>query len=245
MARILDDGEIPVDVKFEEAVDGEPTFRRARPKRSPASERRSSPSPTLLRTQPPDPEKSGGFFLPDAFTNPEHIRYALKTTAAAMFCYVLYSLLDWPGIHTILITCYIVSLGTAAETIEKLTFRILGCLIGAASGIATIVYLIPYITSIGDLMASYFSAHSCRHGSRSEAHDCLCGVPIAFAFFFASSRARDLLRHGDGQGPSIGILLGNIVVYIFCSISNCPASIGQRVDRVTFAALLRTSGGAC
>ena len=30
---------------------------------------------------------AGGFFLPDAFTNPAHVQYALKTTAAAMFCY--------------------------------------------------------------------------------------------------------------------------------------------------------------
>ena len=41
-----------------------------------------------------------------------------------MFCYLVYSLLDWPGIHTCLITVYIVSLGTTAETIEKLTLRI-------------------------------------------------------------------------------------------------------------------------
>ena len=47
-------------------------------------------------------------FLPDAGTNPEHIAYALKTTGAAMFCYLLYTLLDWPGIHTCVITCYIV-----------------------------------------------------------------------------------------------------------------------------------------
>ncbi len=63
-----------------------------------------------------------------------HVHYALKTTAAAMFCYLLYSLLDWPGIHTCFITCYIVSLGTTAETVEKLTLRILGCLVGAAAG---------------------------------------------------------------------------------------------------------------
>src|SRR5580704_2449959 len=76
-------------------------------------------------------KEGGGFFVADAFTNPDYIRYALKTTAAAMFCYFLYSLLDWSGIHTAFITCYIVSLGTTAETVEKLTLRILGCLVGA------------------------------------------------------------------------------------------------------------------
>ena len=33
-----------------------------------------------------------GFFDADALTNPDHVRYALKTTAAAMFCYLLSAL---------------------------------------------------------------------------------------------------------------------------------------------------------
>src|ERR1700730_7471216 len=108
--------------------------------------------------QPHGPtKKCVGFFLPDAFTNPEHVRYALKTSAAAIFCYFLYSLLDWPGIHTCLITCYIVSLGTTAETVEKLTLRILGCLVGAAAGYGTMIFLIPYLTSITALMIVVFA----------------------------------------------------------------------------------------
>jgi multidrug resistance protein MdtO len=102
------------------------------------------------------PKESSGFFLADAFSNPDHVHYALKTTAAAMFCYLLYSLLDWPGIHTCFITVYIVSLSTTAETVEKLTLRILGCLVGAAAGTAAIVFLVPSLTSIGHLMAVVF-----------------------------------------------------------------------------------------
>src|SRR5208337_3790471 len=101
----------------------------------------------------PKPKEAGGFFLPDAFTNPAYVHYALKTTAAAMFCYFVYQLLDWPGIHTCFITVYIVSLGTTAETMEKLTLRIVGCLLGAGTGVAAIIFLMPNITSIGGLMA--------------------------------------------------------------------------------------------
>ncbi|MCP5433816.1 MAG: FUSC family protein, partial [Alphaproteobacteria bacterium] len=64
--------------------------------------------PTEERAPSVPAEPKSGFFEADAFTNPDHVRYALKTTAAAMSCYVLYSLLDWPGIHTCFITCYIV-----------------------------------------------------------------------------------------------------------------------------------------
>src|SRR3984893_7516901 len=167
--------------------------------------------------QPHGPtKKCVGFFLPDAFTNPEHVRYALKTSAAAIFCYFLYSLLDWPGIHTCLITCYIVSLGTTAETVEKLTLRILGCLVGAAAGIAAIVYLIPHVTSIGALMIVVFlgalvSAWIAAGSPRIS----YAGFQMAFTFFLCVIQ---------GSGPSfdlttardrvIGILLGNIVVYV-------------------------------
>jgi multidrug resistance protein MdtO len=148
MAHILENGGYPIDIEFEDPADGEPSL----PPRAAAVLASVREALMAFAEAAPDAQphglakKSGGFFLPDAFTNPEHVRYALKTTAAAMFCYVLYSLLDWPGIHTCLITIYIVSLGTTAETVEKLTLRIMGCLLGAAAGIAAIVYLIPSIT---------------------------------------------------------------------------------------------------
>ena len=245
MAHILEDGRYPIDIEFEDAADGEPSL----PPR--AAEVLASIREALIAfaevapdTQPHGPaKKSGGFFLPDAFTNPEHVRYALKTTAAAMFCYVLYSLLDWPKIHTCLITVYIVSLGTTAETVEKLTLRILGCLVGAAAGIAAIVYLIPSITSIGGLMVVVFLASLVSAwvaaGSPRIAY---AGFQIAFAFFLCVIQ---------GAGPSfdlttardrvIGILLGNIVVYVlFANI--WPVSVGKRIDPA-MAALLRCLGG--
>ena len=154
--------------------------------------------------------------MSDLLTNPEYVRHALKTTGAAMFCYALYSLLDWRGIHTCFITCYIVSLGTSAETIEKFVLRIAGCLIGAAAGLAAIVYVIPSLTSIGALLAVVFLvALASAWVAAGSARISYAGFQIAFAFFLCviqgPSPAFDLTIARD---RIVGILLGNLVVYL-------------------------------
>ena len=183
--------------------------------------------------------KKTGFFLPDAFINPDYTRQALKTTAAAMICYLLFQLLDWPGIHTALITCYIVSLGTTAETVEKLGLRIAGCLIGAIAGVTTMVFVLPNVTSIGGLMIivflGAFPAAWIAVGSPRIAY---AGYQIVFAFLLSvvqgSSPDFDLTIARDRV---IGILLGNVVTYlIFANV--WPVSISDRMDRLS-AGLLR------
>lgn len=183
--------------------------------------------------------KKADFFVPDAFENPEHLRYALKTTAAAMFCYFLYVLLDWPGIHTCLITCYIVALGTTAETIEKLGLRILGCLAGAAAGIAAIVWVIPAIDSIWALLLVVFAGALCggwvAAGSPRIAY---AGFQFAFAFFLCviqgTGPAFDLTIARDRV---IGILIGNAVMYLVFT-RFWPVSVAHRIEQ-SFVSLLK------
>jgi multidrug resistance protein MdtO len=194
-------------------------------------------------------KKRGGLLLPDAFSNPAYVQHALKTTAAAMFCYILYSLLDWPTIHTCLITCYIVALGPAAETVEKLSLRILGCVIGAAAGIAAIVFLVPELTSIGGLIIAVFLASlAAAWVAAGDARITYAGFQIAFAYFLCVIQ---------GSGPSfdmvtardrvIGILLGNVVVYVIFT-NFWPVSVVNRIGP-EITALLRkfrtmlTAGG--
>ena len=185
------------------------------------------------------PNEPGGFFAADAFSNPDHVHYALKTTAAAMFCYLLYSLLDWPGIHTCFITCYIVSLGTTAETVEKLGLRILGCLVGAAAGYGAIILLLPDLTSIGALMAVVFlGALGAGYVAAGSARISYAGFQIAFAFFLCvvqgSGPAFDLTIARDRV---IGILIGNLVVYLLFT-NLWPVSVTKRIDPA-IASLLR------
>jgi multidrug resistance protein MdtO len=242
IADILNEGGYPTEITlYDEGIELLPSEAALVPEIKEALARfTQSPLPDL---PPAEPAKAKpGFFLPDAFTNPQHVHYALKTTAAAMICYIVYSLLDWPGIHTSLITCYIVSQGTAAETVEKLTLRILGCLIGAAAGIAAIVFLIPDITSIGGLMAVVFvAAFASAWVAGGSPRISYAGFQIAFAFFLCAMQgAAPAFDMTIARDRVIGILFGNLVVFlIFTNV--WPVTVTGRID-AAMASLLRKLG---
>ncbi|RKU04954.1 fusaric acid resistance protein [Burkholderia sp. Nafp2/4-1b] len=238
MAGILERGGYPVDVTLAlpPAETLPPLARVVAADLHTAITRFAEPAAPGVPAAPPAPR--GGFFLPDARTNPDHIRYALKTTVAAMFCYLLYSQLDWSGIHTCFITCYMVSLGSTAETVEKLTLRIAGCIAGALIGTAALVFVVPALSSIGELMALVFvGAWLSAWVAFGSPRIAYAGFQVAFAFFLCTIQGAgpgfDLTLARD---RTIGILLGNIVVYlVFTRI--WPVSIGKQID-VALAALL-------
>ena len=86
------------------------------------------PDPPKAAEHPPKPKGSEpdgrGLFVPDAFTNPAHVHFALKVTFAAMFCYIFYMAIDWSGIHTALITCTFIALESTGATLHKGALRI-------------------------------------------------------------------------------------------------------------------------
>ncbi|TDQ98551.1 FUSC family protein [Paraburkholderia silvatlantica] len=246
MAEMLEEGGYPVDVTLEapDIPEEAPLAELVLAALRAALEGFAVPPAQAAAVPLPAPEKTAGpaersgFFDADAFSNPDHVRYALKTTAAAMFCYVLYQQLDWQGIHTCFITCYMVSLSTTAETVEKLTLRIAGCLIGALLGTAAIVFVTPRLTSVGELMALVFAgAWLAAWVAMGSARIAYAGMQIAFAFFLCviqgPAPAFDLTLARDRV---IGILIGNVVVYlVFTRV--WPVSIASRID-ATFKALV-------
>lgn len=156
------------------------------------------------------------FLAPDAFTNPDHQRYALKTTAAAVLAYLTYSLLDWEGIATAMVTCYVAALGTTGETTHKLMLRIVGCLIGALIGVLSILFVMPHLTSVGGLMALVFVAIlPAAWVSTGNERISYGGVQIGLAFLLTILNGfGPSLDMGSARDRIIGILLGNTLVFI-------------------------------
>lgn len=170
------------------------------------------PKPTLKPGAPP-------LIAPDAFTNPEYVQFALKTTLAVMICYMLYTSLDWFAIHTAMITCFYVALGSTGETIHKLTLRITGCLIGGALGALTIIFLMPHMVEIGQLAVVVgivaFIAAWIANGSERISY---MGWQVALAYFLCTINsfgpAYDL---DEARDRIIGILVGNVVMSVVFS----------------------------
>ena len=169
---------------------------------------------------------------------PDTVQFAVKVTLAVMLSYVAESLLDWPAIHTCVVTCFFVSLGTLGESLHKAALRIAGALIGGALGIGTILLLMPVMTDLGDLLLVLaivtLLAGWVACGSERISY---AGWQIGIAYY---------LTVLQGYGPTldmqtardrvIGILLGNIIVLVVFS-TIWPVRVAQPVRRQVAAAI--------
>jgi multidrug resistance protein MdtO len=162
-------------------------------------------------TNPVKAKKS--LFSADAFTNPLHVRFALKVTLAAMICYLVYIGLDWPGINTAFVTCCFVALSNTGATIYKSWLRFFGCLAGGLLGYVAIIFFIPHMESITSLVF-LIAAASALFGwvSAGSERIAYAGLQAAFAFYLCVFQG---LEPGTNltiiRDRVAGILLGTVV----------------------------------
>ncbi|MET3926321.1 FUSC family protein [Devosia sp. 2618] len=159
-------------------------------------------------------EPKAALLAPDAFTNPVYIQFALKALLAVVITYMIYTAWDWFEVHTAMITCFYVALGSAGETLHKSALRIAGCIIGAAMGIGAIYFFMPHMTDIGHLLilvgVGAFIAAWVSNGSGRIQY---MGWQMALAFFLCVLQGfSPSLDIAVATNRIIGILIGNVVV---------------------------------
>ena len=184
--------------------------------------------------------KQAALLSVEKLRSPDTIHFAFKVTLAVMLSYAAESLLDWPAIHTCVVTCFFVSLGSLGESLHKAALRIAGALIGGALGIGTILLLMPVMTDLGDLLlavgAVTLLAGWVACGSERISY---AGWQIGIAYY---------LTVLQGYGPTldmqtardrvIGILLGNVIVLVVFS-TIWPVRVAQPVRRQVALAIAK------
>ena len=136
-------------------------------------------------TEPAEPPRR--IFVPDAFTNRDHIRFAIKGALAAAVCYLAYNLADWPDVSTSVTTCLLTALTTVGSSRQKQALRFAGAIVGGAISIGGQIFILPALDSIAGfliffLAVSIFAAWFATSGPRLS----YFGVQVAVAFYLVN-----------------------------------------------------------
>jgi multidrug resistance protein MdtO len=157
--------------------------------------------------------------VPDAFQNPEYLRFAFAGCLAASGCYVLYNALDWPGIFPSVLTCIVTALGTIGTSLQAQSLRLAGFVAGGlVMGISAQILILPAIDSVfgfalffaaGTAIAAWFATSSPRLS--------FFGVQMALSFYFVN--LQDFKFQTDltiARDKAIGVFVGILAMgFIF------------------------------
>jgi multidrug resistance protein MdtO len=197
-----------------------------------------SPSAYL---QVPSADPPPKLLVPDAFSNPDHIKFGLKGGLAASLCYIIYNALDWPGISTAVVTCVLTALTTVGASHQKQVLRLSGAIVGGfIFGMGAQIFILPYIDSIGGftvlfvavtVVAAWFATSSSRLS--------YFGIQFALAFYIVN--LQDFTIETGLTFPRdrvVGVLLGLSMMWlVFDRIWSARAAVEMKR---AFVSLLRS-----
>jgi multidrug resistance protein MdtO len=229
-------GKIPIPIALDDAADtvhGVPLLREIQETVSQISEVFAH-SPSLSPTAPTQisRERPWTLFAPDAFTNPEHIRFGLRGCFAASLCYLFYNAVDWPGISTAVTTCLLTALTTIGASRQKQILRFGGALLGGVIlGMGAQIFILPALDSIWEFSLLYIavlalagwiatSGPRISYGGSQAAVAFLLINVQEFKFQTSLSIARDRVA---------GIFLGLIIMWIvFDQLWSAPTAVEMK-----------------
>jgi multidrug resistance protein MdtO len=124
-------------------------------------------------------------FIPDAFSNPEHLHYILGGTIASMLCYIFYVSLDWPNLSTSVTTCVLTALTSVGSSRQRQLLRVLGFVLGGViAGLGAQIFILPYLDSIGGFAVLFATMSAVAAWiATSSSRLAYAGVQFAFAFY--------------------------------------------------------------
>ena len=199
----------------------------------------SQPLSTYASTNAGSDDPPFTLFVRGAWSNPEHIKSALKGCLAASLCYIIYNAVDWPGISTAVTTCFLTALSTVGSSHQKQFLRITAAVAGGALGIGIQILVLPELDSIGGFTV-LFGAIMVAAAWVATAGPRLSYVGLQVAVVFCIINLQEF-RIQTALAPArdriAGVLLGLFMMWLtFDQLWSAPA-VDQM--RKTFTATLR------
>jgi multidrug resistance protein MdtO len=161
------------------------------------------------------PSRRVPLVIPGAGSNIGNVAFALKISLCATICYIVYHAIDWPGISTSVTTVMITGLVTSGAMKQKLTFRLLGAIVGGLIlGLGVEVFVLPFMDSITPLVVVVGSVAFLAAWIGAGPRFNYVGIQIGFAFYLVSvSGFSTPTELAPARDRLAGIMLAVIVMW--------------------------------
>jgi multidrug resistance protein MdtO len=84
--------------------------------------------------------------------NTTALQFALKVVLATQLGYLFFTAVQWPGIHTCMLTCIILAMPGLGAITHKGVMRLIGAAVGSLAALLATVFVIPHLDSITGLL---------------------------------------------------------------------------------------------
>jgi multidrug resistance protein MdtO len=187
-----------------------------------------------------DLDRPRRIFKADAFSSPIHLRFALRGTLAAIFCYVIYNAIEWRGLSTAVSTCMITALSNVGSSRQKQVLRVTGAILGGVGiGMAAQIFVLPHIDGIGGFTLLFVCVTAAASWiATASPRLSYAGVQTAFAFYVTHLRAfGPQVSLAVARDDVVGILLGLAAMWLLFDQIWTKDALTEMMD--TFVANMR------
>lgn len=168
----------------------------------------------LFRPPPLETQAGPPLVVHDAFSNPDHLKFAIRGGLAALLAYVVYQSVDWTGISTAMITCVATALSTLGSSRQKQFLRLGGAIVGGfIFGFGAQVFVLPYLDSIVGFTVVFVIVTAISAWiATATARLSYLGVQLALAWYLINLQEFTIQSSlATARDRVVGVLLG-----LFC-----------------------------
>jgi multidrug resistance protein MdtO len=177
----------------------------------------SDPTPHHHLPEPGEQQKMR-IFQEDAFSNPEHLKFAIRGTLSAMVCYLFYMSLGWMFLAGSVTTCILTALTNTGATRHKQLLRFAGFFLGACIlGFGAQTLILPQIDSLAEytLLFAFVMAIG-AWAATSSPRLAYLGFQIVLAYDLTNLNRFTLNTSlVPARDAILGIVLGIIAMWLF------------------------------